>query len=297
MEIFKLLARYQYLRSSYIHAFIGGNKTKLIERLGRLYHDGRYIDRPAQQWQFSNCRHTHVIYELDAAGEAVLRERSNDSVTRLRQGGNRQRQLKHTLMVCELLAAVELGAQATPSLRFVSSHEILQHPRCSAEARSSAHPFALPAADHGSVSQPLGLTRATIVPDALFGLEYSDEDSKRYRFFALEADRDTMPLTRSTRQQSSYLGKILGYRAIIDRQTYRTHLGLPNLFVLNVTTSHAHLKNMIDTARNNIGNNRHFLFKSVPGSEHSGPVRTTILQLFSSPWARVGFEPFCFAQC
>jgi hypothetical protein len=39
IEIFKLLARYRYLRSTYyIHAFVGGNRTKLIERLGHLYH-------------------------------------------------------------------------------------------------------------------------------------------------------------------------------------------------------------------------------------------------------------------
>ena len=44
IEIFKLLQRYRYLRSTFLYAFVGGkNETRFKERLGALFHDGRYV--------------------------------------------------------------------------------------------------------------------------------------------------------------------------------------------------------------------------------------------------------------
>src|SRR5215470_9141771 len=75
IELFKLLNRYRYLRSTFLYAFVGGNsETHFKERLGHLYHDGGYIRRPEQQWQFANSRYMPVIYELDTKGEQVLRD-------------------------------------------------------------------------------------------------------------------------------------------------------------------------------------------------------------------------------
>jgi len=74
IEIFKLLNRYRYLRSTYIHAFVGGDKTKLIERLGKLYHEGGYLDRPTQQWESLSARHQPAVYEITRKARDVLRE-------------------------------------------------------------------------------------------------------------------------------------------------------------------------------------------------------------------------------
>src|SRR5882757_2267235 len=72
IEIFKTLLRYRYLRSTYIHAFVGGaSETRFKERLGDLFHEG-YLDRPAQQWAFADARHTPVVHECGrAAGQAL----------------------------------------------------------------------------------------------------------------------------------------------------------------------------------------------------------------------------------
>src|ERR1700683_3784385 len=57
IEIFRLLARYRYLSSTYIHAVVGGaSETRFKERLGDLFHEG-YIDRPERQWELAGCRH------------------------------------------------------------------------------------------------------------------------------------------------------------------------------------------------------------------------------------------------
>ena len=56
IEIFKLLTRYRYLRSSFIHAFGGGDKTRLVKRLSDLYRAPNcFFDRPAQQRQYANA--------------------------------------------------------------------------------------------------------------------------------------------------------------------------------------------------------------------------------------------------
>jgi hypothetical protein len=58
LELFKLLYRYQYLRSDFLYAFLGGeSETHFKERLGDLYHDGRFINRPEQQWGTSKNHH------------------------------------------------------------------------------------------------------------------------------------------------------------------------------------------------------------------------------------------------
>src|SRR5216684_8803878 len=73
VAIFRLLQRYRYLRSTFIHAFVGGNQKRLVERLGDLFHEG-YLNRPFQQWQAFNARYTPAIYELDDLAERFLRD-------------------------------------------------------------------------------------------------------------------------------------------------------------------------------------------------------------------------------
>jgi hypothetical protein len=61
-DIFRWLCRYRYLRSTYLHAFVGGtSETRFKERLGDLFHEG-YLDRPDQQWQFSGYLSSPVVY-------------------------------------------------------------------------------------------------------------------------------------------------------------------------------------------------------------------------------------------
>src|SRR5258707_11154434 len=75
IEIFKLLERYRYLRSTFIHAFVGGaSETRFKERLGDLYHEGGYLDRPREQWEFANSRYMPAVYENCHAARQMLRD-------------------------------------------------------------------------------------------------------------------------------------------------------------------------------------------------------------------------------
>jgi hypothetical protein len=288
IELFKLLYRYPYLRSTFLHAFLGGaSETRFKERLGHLYHEGGYIDRPVQQWQFANCRYIPVVYELGEAGERVLRELGLLGASPLSRKGRlgANRQFAHALMVSDILASIELGVRADRSLRFVTSAEILA--RAPEATRCAETPLAVPVSISYRSPRTNATHQATIrtVPDALFGLEYAREGKKTYRFFALEADRNSMPIARSNLEQSSYLRKILAYAEIIRQGLHKSHFGVPNLLVLTATTSERHMQGIMKVIRDLGCDPRPFLFKALRPSI-SVSVRAPLLELLTQPWSR-----------
>ena len=133
-----------------------------------------------------------------------------------------------------------------------------------------------------------------LVPDALFGLEYTVGGQKRYRFFALEADRNTEPVTRSDLRQSSYLRKILQYREIAARSIYKSQWGLPNLFVLNVTVNQRHEQNimrLVDELTGGKGSPS-LLFKTMPSLASLEKAPLPEPDMLTESWHRAGHDHF-----
>lgn len=298
IELLKLLNRYHFLRSNFLFAFLGGSsETRFKERLGHLYHDGRYINRPEQQWQFANCRYMPVVYELDDRGEQVLRERGLihcDSPLLKKGRMGAYRQFAHQLMICDCMASIELGVRQNGGLRFISWQEIVA--KAPESTRKLDNPFAIPVSISHTFPRSGAVQRVDIkiVPDGLFGLEYTREGSKAYRFFVLEADRNTQPVIRSDLHQTSYLRKILAYRQLSAQGIYKSHLGLPNLLVLTVTTNEAHMTHIMSLARElaTEGKSKLFLFRTMSslGDFKKAPEPTAYL--LTEPWQRVGYEAF-----
>ena len=299
LAIFRLLDRYRYLRSTHLHALAGGKSAKrFAERLGHLYHEGGYVDRPAQQWQTINARYMPAVYGLGAAGERALAERGVAAAASplLRKGRTGEaRQYHHELMVCDIVSSIEIGVRADPSLRFIPWPEILA--KAPEATRRLERPFALPV----SVSYTCPRTKEAqrcdrpLVPDAVFGIDYARGGAKAYRFFALEADRNSEPVVRSNLHQTSYLRKILQYREAAAQAAYRTHWGLPNLLVLTVTTNRRHMANMMQLVREQTDGrgSTSLLFKTMPSlaSLELAPLPTP--NMITEPWERAGHEPFC----
>ena len=177
-------------------------------------------------------------------------------------------------MICEILASLDLGVRADPNLRFVAWPQILA--RAPEQTRASTTPFRAPVPSGGY-----------LVPDGLFGIEYSAGDKKAYRFFALEADRGTMPVARSNGSQTSYLGKIAAYREITAHHICKTHFGLPNLLVLTVTVSETRVHEIMSRLGESAGGNAVMLFKAVGAPDLTVPAP----QLLFEPWQRAGFPP------
>jgi len=278
IEIFKLLFRYRYLRSTYLHAFVGGlSTTRFKERLGDLFHEG-YLDRPTPQWDFADARCMPVVYESGRGSVQALRACGSGLDEDGRQvAGTAHRQFLHALMICEVLASIELAARGDTSLRFIAWPEILA--RAPEAVRASGKSLRLPVPSGGYV-----------IPDGVFGIEYRSGGSSSYRFFALEADRGTMPIARTNPRQSSYLGKLAAYGEIVAQKVHKTHWGIPNLLVLTATMSAARLSEII--AKLGAGGSPAFLFKAVDERGLANPVPA----LLTEPWTRAGSPPLSIAE-
>jgi len=277
LEIFRTLCRYRFLRSIYLHAFVGGESEKRFkERLGDLFHEG-YLDRPDEQWRFADSRCLPVVHELGKGGREALMAATmpeSEAITWLRDGPHRQ--FEHSLMTCEVLASIELEIRERSDLRMIGWPEILS--KAPESTRRSGKPYQLSAGD--------GL--ASVVPDAIFGIEYRRDGRKAYRFFAAEADRGTMPIVRTDKRQTSLVAKLAAYREAISRGSHQAHWGIPNLLVLVITLSSSHLEKLLKSVAGVDGGNPAILFKSVAATElPAGPSSSFLLE----PWDRTGYPP------
>jgi hypothetical protein len=301
LEIFLLLTRYRFLRSTHLHALVGSkSRNRFIERLGDLYHEGGYRDRPDPQWDTANARYMPGVHALGRAGRSVLSQyglaQDGSGMASGWNGGRPGRHFQHELMICDILSSIEIGARAGPRLRFISWPEILASPKMPERTRRSAKPLAVrvPVTYSPPGSRKTHRSDRPLVPDALFGLEYGTRLGKQYRFFALEADRNTQPIVRKNLRQSSYLRKILQYREIATQSVHKTRWGLPNLLVLTVTTNDRHRENimrLVQEVTTGKGSTL-LLFKTMPSltSLEAAPVPTP--EFLTEPWHRVGHPDF-----
>ncbi len=244
-----MLDRYRYLRSTHIHGFVGGDRTKLIERLGKLYHEGGYLNRPSQQWEMLGGRYRPTVYENSAKAIDLLQSQGLveqcGEISGSRDCAGETRQFAHALMICDVLASLELAAMATPGVRFIPWAEIRAKAPVATRASAGAPQIPVSVSCTFTGSSRTEQADVLLTPDAVFGLEYSGTGTKSYRFFALEADRGTMPVSRTNLRQSSYLKKILCYRQVTAERLHKAHWGTPNLFVLNVMASEQHMQNVM----------------------------------------------------
>jgi hypothetical protein len=301
LEIFRLLSRYRYLRSTHLFVLAGGKSQKrFIERLGHLYHERGYLNRPSQQWQAINARYMPAVYELGEAGERVLEAQGLTSPLSRKAKHGAIRQFQHELMICDVVSSIEIGTQADPTLRYISWDEILHNPKMPESTRNSVNPLAVPVA----VSFTCPRTKCThrsdkpLIPDALFGIEYTANGRKLYRFFALEADRNTEPGARGNLEQSSYLRKMLQYREVIAQSIYRMRWGIPNLLVLNITINNRHMQNLMKLGEEMTAGkgSAYLLFKTMPSRASLEKAPVPMSQMLTEAWQRIGAGPFTISQ-
>ncbi|WP_421704505.1 replication-relaxation family protein [Aliiroseovarius sp.] len=222
-EILRWLYRYRYLRQDHLmRIFKPKSEKRFVERLGDLFHETGYLNRPQLQAPLFDARATPMLYEittkgvgyLEALGELPLRavtfsRRSRESYSP---------QFLHTMMIIEELLEIELSALATEGQRFVPVDEILA--RAPEATQSAKNPLAVPVILDGRSTH--------IIPDALYGVEYDRDGQKGYRFYAMECER-TSPASRSDSSLSSTVQKKRAYKVLRDSQGFRGHWGIPNL--------------------------------------------------------------------
>ncbi len=235
---FAALAEHGPLPSSFLPAFGGDShrsEKRARERLTDLFHEdntphgGSYLMRPAQQFRTIDSRYNQLVYDLTPTSVAALKKAGMASHQR------RSGPWLHNHMVACITASIELGCLARADIKYIPQSEILS--RANVELRWATN-IADPA---------IGKTYPEdLLPDAVFGLEYQTPSGSRFRFFAVEADRSTEPLTSRNFNRKSFERHLLQYAEYVEEGGYRKHLNLTApMLVLNITTSEARAERML----------------------------------------------------
>jgi Replication-relaxation len=289
LQVLTVLARYRYLPSNDIHALVGGNFTALTARLNLLSRrPNLFLNRPTRQRENASANHCHLVYELDERGVAALRGRAAPAPMKAAH-----RNFAHELMICRIMASIELGVRDDSSVRFISWAEILANPHTPAATRASDRPASIPVSFDFRGERLTTEVRADAAP---FGLERRRDGERTFLFFpGIEVDCGTEPITASDSERSSIYKKFVAYRAIAEQAIYRSHFGFPNFFVPFVCSDAARLASMmklLERITEGKGS-RMFLFKEYPAFSSFGPPPPATGHMLTEPWQRVGFRPLC----
>jgi hypothetical protein len=279
---FQKLAQHGPLSSSFLlefsqHMRVSDKRSR--ERLTDLFHEARtadggpYLTRPAQQFRTLDSRYNQIVYDLAPAGRRAIKRLAYDCLDAKAHVGP----WLHHYMVSSITASIELATLATQHLRFIPEAEILM--RAGTELR-------FPTQIEGR--------RKDLIPDALFGLEYLTESGSRFRFFVVEADRATEPLSASSFSRKSFERNMLQYAHYVGDGAYKEHLGLTSpLLVLMVSSDAKRTAKMQEFAKRHYPNgNLYLLFQTW---EDFGPVfrpPDPNYALLTKPWERAEMEAF-----
>ena len=282
LVLLEAIHRHGPLPSNYLFEFTRAccaSELHLKHRLTKLYHgltDGTYfLERPSQQYQNFLARAQHCIYDLGPGAKILLAEAGRLSPY-IR---NRSDPFVHRFMTGCVSASIELAC-IRAGIRYLHRADIFAHPKCPDATRRAENPLSL-----GANGKPT-------IPDELFGLDYGG----KFRFFAIEIDRNTESIERRSLGQTAFGRKLRAYSDIFDQRTFRVSWGIPNLLVLIVTTNATHMTNMIDHLRSSTtAHCEKFLFKSKPEFGINWTVPDVMDDLLTTPWTRVA-APFDISQ-
>jgi len=261
LNLLELLARYKYLRTSFIREMLDCGERGIIYQLQRRRNQG-YIHQPKEQKRGYNNLWCPRIHSITKNGMKLLLEHGRDpyKVTRLdpHQGDVPARNFAHSMMICDVMASIEIGLKATDAT-LIPFGEIMNR----------LDPTTDPMRLEFNTSFRGEIVRGKLVPDGLFGIRYSDGKAS---FFALETERtnlvgvdaltDPEKLRRAVHRTSG-LKKIIAYKDILEKKNYK-QLGIPSLRVLFITPTKAKAQNYCDMAKAVCANPRLFLFHDVP---------------------------------
>lgn len=288
IDIFKLLTRYRYLPSDYIHAFVGGSASALSRRLNFLSRKPNlYVARPQQQRQNADANYRHLIYELDERGSRVLKERGLSFLPK-----SYHRNFVHELMVAQIMASFELGTRERTNIRLITWPEILANPSTPEATRQSPAAASIPVAFTAHGERYSTHVNADARP---FGIERVIDGSRSYLFFpGIEADCGTEPVEAGGFERSSIAKKFAAYIAIAEQGLYRSHFGFPNFFVPFIAPTAVRMESIMALLQRMTGErgSKMFLFKTFPMlSSFEKPPRAGG-HMLTEPWLRSGHQPW-----
>jgi hypothetical protein len=173
-----------------------------------------------------------TIYGLTRKGARPLRDEGLDVRRRLLDGIDQEREagwrfVEHTVAIAGFVIAMQLAAHGREGLRVLERREILEDtPRTKRERQVRVE---------ASIRLDGVLRRNAVMPDALFGLRFNDEEES---YFMLEIDRGEMPIERYKNLNRTYFAKkMLTYYEANQQERHVYDFGIENFRVATVTTT------------------------------------------------------------
>ncbi len=246
IAILRAVAHHRFLRSTHVARLLPHRSArKIIERLTGLYHAG-FLDRPrAQINYFASTGSAPIVYALGNKGAEIVAAIEHVPPP-LTDWTDKNRAVKrpyieHALLLADLMLPLEVGSRDNGAIKFVGGGALLASLPTGTKRHDS--PWTMTA----RLAQGGRRAAISVVPDAVFALHFKEFDQRS--FFFVEADRATMPITRSDMSQSSFRRKLLSYLAAHNEKQHVERFGFSNLRVLTLTTSSERVASMLDVVR------------------------------------------------
>ena len=218
-EILRLVHCHRFLRSDHLTALTVGSPQQMLRRLQRLYHHG-YLERPRCQIDYYQSGSRRIAYGLGNKGAAWLKRELSLPFHKLdwkRKNHVGRLFLEHALLISDIMVAIELACRNRSEVRLLTADDL--------HLAKMREPF----------QWQVGIgqrQKCGVIPDHVFGLEHHGQQC----WYFLEADRATMPITRSDMHQTSFYRKLLAYEATWTQSIHRRDFGIQRFRVLTVTT-------------------------------------------------------------
>lgn len=269
----------EYCRES--HA----SEKRAQDRLTDLFNEnnnvdtGNYLSRPPKQFHTIDSRYNQLVYDLTKASRKALAREYPD----LKSGNINAGPWVHKLMVSCITSSIELACDQRDDIKYIPGSEILA--RANAEFCYPVK-ITIPGSDR--------LIEKDLIPDALFGLEYFSDDSSKFRFFIVEADRSTEPASSKNFNRKSLQRNLLQYRSYIEGGLYKKHLRLSSpAMVLNVANSEKRMEQMIKATTSLFPHgNGYMLFQHWDEFGEIFRPPAPKAELLDEMWKRAGLENF-----
>jgi DNA-binding Lrp family transcriptional regulator len=229
-EILHCVHRHRFLRSNHLAALIAGSPQQILRRLQRLYHHG-FLERPRCQIDHYQSGSRRMAYGLGNQGAAWLKREHSLPFHKLdwkRKNHVGRLFLEHTLLVSDIMVGIELACRNQNGVRLLTVDDL--------HISKMREPF--------QWNVNIGI-KCGVIPDRVFGLEFNGERC----WYFLEADRNTMPITRGNFNQTSFYKKLVAYEATWTQNIHWRDFGIQRFRVLTVTTNSERVPGMIEACR------------------------------------------------
>lgn len=245
LAILANIARFRLASAAQLARLDGGSAQNVSRALLALFENG-FVERPVAQVaaRLSHEGSRSAIYGLTRKGARLLRDEGFDVRRRLldsidNERGAGWRFIEHTVAIAGFMVALEVAAAKRNDLRVLERVEILEDaPRSRRERQVRLE---------ASIRLDGVLKRNAVLPDALFGLRFNDEEES---YFMLEIDRGEMPVERYRNLNRTYFAKkMLTYYEANRQQRHVHDLGIEHFRVVTVTTTAERIDKMLSALR------------------------------------------------